>query len=74
VEKRVQVFKQELQAVTAGLAELKTETHQTNIVVGSLRDQINKLFWTGAGVFVTCSVIWTIGAVFWKALKNGGLG
>jgi len=74
LEKQVQIFKQELHAVTSGLTEVRNEAHQTNLVVGNIRDQINRLFWTGAGVFLGCSAIWTVGVVAWKAIKNGTFG
>lgn len=61
VEKQVQMVSQKLESLDEHLKDVKIETHKTALSVKETRGQIQKLFWTGAGVFLAASVIWTIG-------------
>jgi len=47
---------------------LKAEVHQSAEEARETRSMVNRLFWTGAGVLTTCSVIWSIAAVAWRML------
>jgi len=66
VEKQVQLVSQKLESLDEHLKDVKIETHKTALSVKEARGQIQKLFWTGAGVFLAASAIWTVGVTIYS--------
>lgn len=81
LEHEVAGIKSELHLARADISHVKDQCNDNHTLlagmdhkVGELGEKIARLFWTGAGVFLTCSVIGGAIALIVTVIKSGIFG
>lgn len=71
LEQEVAGVKREVHLAREEISEVKVEVHQTGKLALKIETKINQLFWTGAGVALTCSIIGAVAAVLINIINSG---
>ena len=71
LENEVAGVKSELHLARNDINQISATGHTNNRLLGGLEGKIERLFWTGAGVFITCSALGALAALAISAVKTG---
>ncbi len=74
LESQMNTVKNEVYLARKDIARLGVEVHASTEATRTVDNRVQKLFWTGAGVFIACSSMISLAAVIISAFKNGVIG